>query len=121
MNWTIILIALVVLVSPLLLKRMSQISSSAAADHLKHGAMVIDVRSGGEFNAGHLRTAINIPLDQVETLVPRRVKDKSQVLLLHCQSGARSGAAKKKLAALGYTQAYNLGSYNRAARIVGAV
>jgi len=99
---------------------MSQISAGAAADHLKHGALLIDVRSAGEFSGGHLRSAINIPLDQIETLVPRRVKDKSQVLLLHCQSGARSGAAKKKLVALGYTQAYNLGSYNRAARIVGA-
>ncbi len=121
MNWTIILIALLVLVAPLLLKRMSQISASAAADHLKHGALVIDVRSPGEFNAGHLRQAINMPLDQIETLVPRRVNDKNQVLLLHCQSGARSGAAKTKLVALGYTQAYNLGSYDRAARIVGGV
>jgi rhodanese-related sulfurtransferase len=62
-----------------------------------------------------------MPLDQVETLVPLRVKDKNQVLLLHCQSGGRSGVAKKKLASLGYTQAYNLGSYDRAARIVGGV
>ena len=120
MNWTIILIALAVLIAPLLLKRMSQISASAAADHLKHGALVIDVRSASEFSAGHLRAAINIPLDQIEALVPRRVKDKNQVLLLHCQSGTRSSMAKKKLAALGYTQAFNLGSYDRAARIVGA-
>lgn len=121
MNWTIILIALAVLVAPLLLKRMSQISASAAADHLRRGALVIDLRSAGEFSAGHLRTAINIPLDQIEALVPLRVKDKNRVLLLHCQSGARSGAAKKKLAALGYTQTYNLGSYDRAARIVADV
>ena len=121
MNWTIILIALAVLVAPLPLKRLSQISASAATDHLKHGALVIDVRSAGELSAGHLRQAINMPLDQIETLVPRRVKDKNQVLLLHCQSGGRSGVAKKKLAALGYAQAYNLGSDDRAARIVGGV
>ena len=120
MNSTILLVTLAVLIAFLLLKRMGQISAGAAADHLKHGALLIDVRSAGEFSAGHLRSAINMPLDQIETLVPRRVKDKNQVLLLHCQSGARSGAAKKRLVALGYTQAYNLGSYNRAARIVGA-
>jgi rhodanese-related sulfurtransferase len=41
------------------------------------------------------------------------------VILLHCQSGMRSGVAKKKLNALGYSNAYNLGSYGRAAEIVG--
>ncbi len=104
-----------------LLKRMSQISASAAADHLKHGALVIDVRSPAEFSSAHLRQAINMPLPEIEQLIPGQVKDRNQVLLLHCQSGARSGVAKKKLAAVGYTQAYNLGSYDRAARIVEGV
>jgi rhodanese-related sulfurtransferase len=40
------------------------------------------------------------------------------VLLLHCQSGARSGAAKKKLIALGCPNVFNMGSYARAERIV---
>jgi rhodanese-related sulfurtransferase len=50
--------------------------------------------------------------------LPRRVRDKNQALLLHCQSGMRSGVAKKKLKALGYANAFNLGSYGRAAQIV---
>jgi rhodanese-related sulfurtransferase len=40
------------------------------------------------------------------------------VLLLHCHSGMRSGMARKKLVALGYTHAFNLGSYSRAVQIV---
>lgn len=104
-----------------LLKRMGQISVAAAAEHLKHGALVIDVRSPAEFSSAHLRQAINMPLPEIEQLIAGQVKDKNQVLLLHCQSGGRSGAAKKKLAALGYAEAYNLGSYDRAARIVGGV
>jgi len=59
------------------------------------------------------------PLSEVKELTPRRVKDKDRVLLLHCQSGARSASAKKILTAMGYTHAFNLGSYERAARIVG--
>jgi rhodanese-related sulfurtransferase len=46
------------------------------------------------------------------------VKDKNRVLLLHCQSGARSKVARKKLIALGCPNTFNMGSYDRAARIV---
>jgi rhodanese-related sulfurtransferase len=57
-------------------------------------------------------------LSEIEANLTRRVKDKNQVLLLHCQSGARSGAAKKKLIALGCPNVFNMGSYARAERIV---
>jgi rhodanese-related sulfurtransferase len=50
--------------------------------------------------------------------LPGREADKSRVILLHCQSGMRSGLAKRKLNRLGYSKAYNLGSYDRAAQIV---
>lgn len=119
MNWTAICIILAVFLAFFLLKRAGQISSKEALAHLKSGALVIDVRTPSEFSSGHLPSAINIPLDQIEIALPRRVKDKSQVLLLHCQSGMRSGVAKKKLKALGYKNVYNLGSYGRAAEIVG--
>ena len=57
--------------------------------------MIIDVRTAGEFVAGHLPIAVNLPLSEIETNLARRVKDKNQVLLLHCQSGARSGAPRR--------------------------
>lgn len=120
MNWTTAFIVLAALAVFLLLKRSGQISSKTAIAHLKSGAMVIDVRTAAEFSAGHLPRAINIPLSEVEELTPRRVKNKDQVLLLHCQSGARSGTAKSILRTMGYAHAFNLGSYERAARIVGS-
>lgn len=101
-------------------KRASQISPGRALAYLKDGALVIDVRSSAEFSSGHLPNSINLPLEEIETALPRRVKDKNQVLLLHCQSGMRSGVAKTKLAGLGYANVFNLGSYGRAARIVSA-
>ena len=79
---------------------------------------MIDVRSSGEFKSDHLTNAMNIPLDEITAAVPQRWPDKSQVLLLHCQSGMRSGMAKNKLNAMGYTNAFNLGSYGRAEKIV---
>jgi len=114
----IVLVIVVAIYS--ILKRASQIAPRRAAAYLKDGALVIDVRSAAEFSSGHLPNAINLPLEEIETALPRRVKDKNQVLLLHCQSGMRSGMAKTKLAGLGYANAFNLGSYARAMRIVSA-
>ncbi len=121
MNWTkeIVILAIVVILYSIW-KRSSQISTGSAVEHLKNGALLIDVRSPAEFNSGHLPNAINLPLPEIETALPRRVKDKNQVLLLHCQSGMRSGVARSKLKSLGYINVFNLGSYGRAARIVSA-
>ena len=118
MNWTPILIFTAVVAVVFVMKRAGQISAKAALMHLKKGALVIDVRGPGEFNSGHLRTAINIPLDEIETVLPRRVKDKNHVLLLHCASGTRSGMARRKLKSMGYANAFNLGSYGRAESIL---
>ena len=112
------IIIVIVLAAFILLRRAGQISLKEALAHLNHGALVIDVRTPSEFSSGHLPSALNIPLYQIETTLPRRVKDKSLVLLLHCQSGIRSGLAKRKLKELGYSNAFNLGSYGRAADIV---
>lgn len=120
MNWTTIAIFVAAVLVFLFLKRAGQIAAKDAQAHLQNGALVIDVRTPGEFSSGHLSGAINLPLDQIEKSLPRRVKDKSQALLLHCQSGMRSGIAKRKLNALGYVNAFNLGSYGRAARIVNS-
>ena len=119
MDWIILAVTVLLLIAYLSLRRTGQISENGAADHLQNGALIIDVRNPGEFAAGHLERAINMPLPQIDSMIGARVTDKNQVLLLHCQSGSRSGMARKRLIALGYTQAYNLGSYERAARIVG--
>ena len=118
MNWTTILVIAAIVAVVFMIKKTGQISAKDALEKLKNGALVIDVRSPGEFNSGHLPVAINIPLDEIETAVPTRVKDKNQVLLLHCASGMRSGMAKSKLHGMGYTNSFNLGSYGRAESIL---
>lgn len=119
MPWTFLIVAVVVLALLLLLKRRERVSSKAAKEYLRQGALVVDVRSAGEFTAGHIARAINIPLSEIESVIARKTKEKSQVLLLHCQSGMRSAQARKKLKALGYENSFDLGSYARAAQIVG--
>ena len=118
MDWTPLLIIAAVVAVVFVLKKSGQISTKAALEHLKNGALVIDVRSPGEFRSGHLARAVNIPLDEIGTAIPKRVKDKNQVLLLHCASGMRSGVARGKLKSMGYANAFNLGSFSRAEKIV---
>jgi phage shock protein E len=118
MNWNWMLIIGGVMAALFLLKRMSFVSAEVARQHLQQSALVIDVRSRGEFNSGHLPKAVNLPLDGIEAALPKRVKDKNQVLLLHCLSGTRSGLARQKLKSLGYTNVFNLGSYGRAKSIL---
>ena len=118
MQWTGLVAVIVVLAAFKLLKKSGEISAARAQELLKNGARVLDVRTSGEFRSGHLKKAVNLPLDEIEALIEQTVKDKNQALLLHCQSGIRSGMAARKLNALGYTNVHNLGSYQRAASMV---
>jgi len=118
MDWKILLIIACIIIGLFAIKRMSLVSADKARQLLKQGAVVIDVRNPGEFNSGHVPGAINIPLGEIRSEVPRRFPDKNRALLLHCLSGGRSGMARQQLRSLGYADAYNLGSYSRAEAIV---
>jgi phage shock protein E len=117
-SWVGFIVVLVLAIAYLLMKRSGQISSKEASEYLKSGAMLIDVRSVNEFESGHILQAHNMPMDRIDVLVPTAVRDKNKVLLLHCSTGTRSGMAKKKLEAIGYKNVFNLGSYERAGKIV---
>ena len=103
-----------------LIKRMGLISRNAALVHLNQGAMVIDVRTPGEFQSGHIEGAINVPMNELGGQIGQHAPNKEQVLLLHCLSGTRSGMAKGILKGMGYPNVFNLGSYFRAKSIVQA-
>jgi rhodanese-related sulfurtransferase len=72
-------------------------------------AAVIDVCEASEFAAGHIGSAKNIPLGELESKLAAAVKNKSLPLILVCQSGARSGRAVAIAKKLGYEQAQSLG------------
>ncbi|HEV2323012.1 MAG TPA: rhodanese-like domain-containing protein [Terracidiphilus sp.] len=118
MEWAFIALVAFFAAGYIFLRRAGQVPVKDAHEYLHKGALIIDVRSPAEFKARHLPNAINLPVDQIETTLPTRVKDRTQPILLHCQAGTRSTVAKRKLNALGYINAYNLGSYTRAERII---
>jgi phage shock protein E len=120
MQWPTLLLLFIALLAILWFRQSGQMPAKDAVEMLKRGALIIDVRTGTEFSDEHLPHAINIPLDRIEELLPERVLDKRQPLLLHCHSGMRSSLARKKMLKMGYTRVFNLGSYTRASSLVKA-
>lgn len=118
MDWNILIIVVVLVLAFFALKRSSFIPVETGRKHLSAGALVIDVRSTDEFRSGHVANAVNVPLGELRKRVPQLVKDRNQVLLLHCLSGGRSAIATYQLKRMGYVNVFNLGSFHRAEQIV---
>jgi len=82
----------------------------------QEGAVLLDVRTPGEFAAGHLPGAHNVPHTEIEARLPEiealtgGAKDKP--IVVYCRSGRRSGIAKQALVARGFGQITNLGGMN---------
>ena len=72
------------------------------------GTLVLDVREGEEFAAGHLPKARHIPLSQLSNRVDEIAKYKEKPVLITCKSGARSGAAARVLKQAGFTNVFAL-------------
>ncbi len=96
----------------------AELSEAEARDYLKRGALVVDVRTIEEFQTKRLTNVINIPLDEVKTKFPAVVTNKGDVVLLHCRSGRRSSTAVGQLRTLGYTNVFNLGSFEQARKVL---
>jgi phage shock protein E len=116
-TWIIIGVAIAAF---LIFKQMSVVRPGTAREWLNKGATVIDVRSEAEFQEKHLPGTTNIPLDRLSDEIARVAPNKEQPLLLHCLSGTRSGRGEATLKKMGYRNVFNLGSYSRAEKILGA-
>jgi rhodanese-related sulfurtransferase len=93
------------------LKGSNRLNQAEAYQMLKADAsiLVVDVRTPEEFREGKIAKSINVPLDQLETLILKKVPDKSKKLFVICYSGSRSAAAMRILKHLGYTDIHDIG------------
>ena len=78
-------------------------------DLIQRGAQIIDVRSPGEFKTGHIRGAVNIPLQSISSQIGR-IKKNTPVITC-CASGMRSASAKSILISKGFSEVYNGGGW----------
>jgi len=77
----------------------------------KSGAILVDVRSAGEFASGNAPGTINIPLQELGSRLGEIPK--STPVVLCCASGTRSGMAKLMLKTKGYQNVYNIGTWSK--------
>ena len=74
---------------------------------IEQGALLIDVRTKGEFDKGHIDGALNIPWEETDKLMSAIGTDKQRPVVVYCRSGNRSGKAKVVLETKGYTNIFN--------------
>lgn len=75
-----------------------------------NGAIIVDVRSAGEYAGGHIKGSLNIPVETIQGKVAD-LKKKGKPIITVCRSGARSGMAQSALTAAGI-EAYNGGPWD---------
>lgn len=80
------------------------------ADLVKQGAIILDVRSKGEYATGHIKGSINIPVDTLSNHLSRLKKDKP--IITCCASGMRSASAESILKSNGYNDVHNGGAWS---------
>jgi len=64
------------------------------------GVQVIDVRTAGEYQMGHIPGAINVPVDQLEASAASWDRDATYVV--YCATGSRSMTAVETMKAMGF-------------------
>jgi rhodanese-related sulfurtransferase len=67
-------------------------------------AVVVDVRSAAEFEAGHIHGALSIPHQKLASRIAELEKHREKVIVLVDKIGQHSGAAGKKLS----SEAFNV-------------
>jgi rhodanese-related sulfurtransferase len=83
--------------------------SADFAQLVKDGAVILDVRTPGEYAGGHIKGSKNIPLQSIQQNLSKIPKDK--VIITCCASGMRSGSAKSILLSSGFKEVHNGGGW----------
>lgn len=90
--------------------QIQQIDIPSTTTHLAEGGAVIDVREPGEYLAGHVPGAVNIPRGLLEFQIGDNaaLANKDQPLVLYCKTGGRAALSAVNLQRMGYTQVRSL-------------
>jgi rhodanese-related sulfurtransferase len=92
-------------------KSYSNITPEEAKNRLdsEEEIILLDVRTKEEYDAGHIKDSLLIPVDALQNEAEDTLKDKDAAIFVYCRSGNRSATASKILVELGYTKVYDLG------------
>ena len=79
------------------------ISVEDAAQSIKNGALIIDVREPNEFDQAHLERAFLVPLSTITAEKIKKLNPQNKTILIHCRSGKRSKVAADILLSQDYS------------------
>ncbi|UCG37392.1 MAG: right-handed parallel beta-helix repeat-containing protein [Candidatus Bathyarchaeota archaeon] len=71
-----------------------------------HSLTILDVRLQSEYNSGHIRNALSIPLGELEARLDEL--EQTNAILVYCRSGGRSATASQILVDNSFSQVFNL-------------
>lgn len=74
----------------------------------EHNIVILDVRSEGEYNQGHVANAINVSHDMVEEKLSQLAQYKDNTVVVYCRSGRRAGVAEDILTKNGFNNLRHL-------------
>jgi len=94
-----------------IIKSITRISPKKALALQGNGAAIVDVRQPSEYSSGHIKGAVNFPLDSISKITKKIDKDTD--VIVYCLSGSRSGSAARQLKSMGYKKVHDLGSIGR--------
>ena len=83
-----------------------QINVDKVRDLVESNNYILDVRERGEYDRGHIKGAINIPLSELRGRINEIPRDKP--VYVHCRTGQRSYNAVLALQNLGFDNVYNI-------------
>lgn len=72
----------------------------AIEEAMQNQAVIIDVRTPGEYKQGHLKNSKNIPLNEISNK-REMIRKWNKPVITVCRSGSRSGMAKSILQGAG--------------------
>ena len=105
----LLILAIVVAAAYLIMRRLvnRKAPRSAVGEKIAADAVVVDVRTKGEFASGAYPKARNIPLDALADRLSELPKDKR--IVVYCASGARASQAARILTGAGFADVVNAG------------
>ncbi|CAJ1970343.1 unnamed protein product [Cylindrotheca closterium] len=87
---------------------------------LKQGAMIVDVRSPGEFAGGHATGAVNYPLGGLASKMDT-LKQTGKPVVFCCASGGRSGSATDMAKGVLPQEVINGGPWQNVQKVVSSM
>ena len=111
-HWEMVAVFFAILITLIFVERKGGaqgVTPSAATNMMNtQDAVVVDIRTEKEFNAGHITGALNIPATKMKDNLHRLEKFKDAPIILVCKSGITAGPSAKDLKKEGFGKVFKM-------------